>query len=93
MRILSGLLLILGTIVGVLLLIPVVSLGVALLGGAAVFFIWLLPMLIIAASDETTTGEKVCWILAILCLSWFAWVFYFFLAPLKPRRRWDDYSY
>ncbi|MFM1896142.1 MAG: hypothetical protein RLZZ385_1216 [Pseudomonadota bacterium] len=90
MRILSGLLLIIMVIVGVALLVPVLTVGVALLGAAAVFVIWLLPMLIIAASDRTTTGEKICWILAILCLSWFAWVFYFFLAPIKPRR---DYYY
>ena len=85
MQIFSGLMLIILVVVGLALLVPVITLGMALLGGLAVFFIWLLPMLIIAASDKTTTGEKICWILAILCLSWFAWVFYFFLAPLKPR--------
>ena len=90
MQIFSGLMLIILVVVGLALLVPVITLGMALLGGLAVFFIWLLPMLIIAASDKTTTGEKICWILAILCLSWFAWVFYFFLAPIKPRR---DYYY
>ena len=90
MKIFSGLMLIILVVVGLALLVPVITLGMALLGGLAVFFIWLLPMLIIAASDKTTTGEKICWILAILCLSWFAWVFYFFLAPIKPRR---DYYY
>jgi hypothetical protein len=49
-----------------------------------------LPILIIAGSDRVTTGEKVAWILAIIFLSWFAWIFYFLLAPLRrpePRYR------
>lgn len=52
--------------------------------------IWLLPILIILNSDKTTGGEKLAWILAIIFLSWFAWIFYFLLAPVKPRR---DYWY
>ena len=72
-------------------LIPIVSLGFVLLCSAGVFLIWLLPILIIAGSDKTTRGEKFCWILAIIFLSWFAWIFYFFLAPLKTVER--DYYY
>jgi hypothetical protein len=53
--------------------------------------IWLLPIVIIACSDKTTGGEKLAWILAIVFLSWFAWIFYFLLAPIKKRR--DDDSY
>lgn len=68
-------------------LIPVLTVGLVVVLVGGVFFIWLLPILIIAASDETTGGEKAAWILAIIFLSWFAWVFYFLLAPLKPRRR------
>jgi predicted membrane channel-forming protein YqfA (hemolysin III family) len=68
-------------------LIPVLTVGLVVLTVGGVFFIWLLPILIIAASDETTGGEKAAWILAIIFLSWFAWIFYFLLAPLKPRRR------
>lgn len=69
----------------VLLLGPVIGfvLAVAIpLGG---FFIWLLPILIIACSDRTTGVEKIAWILAIVFLSWFAWIFYFLLAPIKER--------
>lgn len=72
---------------GCVALIPVLTLGAALLLAGAVFFIWLLPVLIIAASDKTTGAEKLAWILAIFFLSWFAWIFYFLLAPLKPRER------
>lgn len=68
-------------------LLPIITFGIALLFMAGVFFVWLLPILIIADSDKTTGGEKAAWILAIIFLSWFAWVFYFFLAPLKPDRK------
>lgn len=83
-------------VIGAAILAPIVGIGLLLAGSLGVFLIWLLPILIIAASDATTTGEKICWILAILCLSWFAWIFYFFLAPIKPRggssydRRYDS---
>jgi hypothetical protein len=67
---------------------PVVGfvLGVAI--PLAGFVIWLLPILIIACSDRTTGAEKAAWILAIVFLSWFAWIFYFLLAPISraPRR-------
>lgn len=75
-----------------LVLIPVLTIGVFLLVSAGVVLLWLLPILIIAASDRTTGGEKVAWILAIVFLSWFAWIFYFLLAPLKPKQR-DRYYY
>lgn len=73
-------------------MIPVLTVGLVVLVVGSVFFLWLLPILIIAASDETSGGEKAAWILAIIFLSWFAWIFYFLLAPLKPRRgRYMDY--
>lgn len=78
-------------LIGAAILLPVVTVGFVLLCSAGVFLIWLLPILIIAASDQTSRGEKFCWILAIIFLSWFAWIFYFFLAPIKPLER--DYYY
>jgi len=66
-------------------LLPVITFGLGLVLVAGIFFVWLLPILIIADSDKTTGGEKVCWILAIIFLRWFAWIFYFFLAPIKPK--------
>lgn len=77
-------------VAGFFALLPILSVGLALVAVAACFFIWLLPILIIAGSDKTTGGEKLAWILAIIFLSWFAWIFYFLLAPIKPRR---DYYY
>jgi hypothetical protein len=72
--------------VAVTALLPVIGflLAIAVVGGC--MLLWLLPILIIAGSDKTSGGEKAAWICAIVFLSWFAWIFYFFLAPLKPRR-------
>ena len=67
-------------------IIPVITFGISLMFLAAFAFIWLLPILIIATSEKTTGGEKLAWILAIVFLSWFAWIFYFLLAPISGRR-------
>ena len=54
-------------------------------GGMLVFLIiWLLPIILIAKSNRTQGGEKAAWILAIIFVSWLAWVFYLLLAPLTP---------
>ena len=87
MKVLANLAVIILVIIGVLALIPLVSFGFAIFSGITVFAIWLLPVWIIATADQTNGFEKIAWIIAILCLSWFAWVFYFFLAPLKPKQR------
>ena len=67
--------------------IPVVTAGLGLLVLLGCFFIWLLPILLILGSEKTSGAEKAAWILAIIFLSWFAWIFYFLLAPLKPVHR------
>ncbi len=71
--------------VGLPLILPIAGAGLAVLVVLGCVFVWLLPILLIAASDKTTAGEKIAWILAIVFLSWFAWIFYFFVAPLKGR--------
>lgn len=87
MKLLSNLLVIGLVILGIMALLPIISISVAMVCAAFVFAIWLLPIWIIATSDKTTGFEKIAWLLAMFCLSWFAWVFYFFLAPLKPREQ------
>ena len=52
---------------------------------AGVFVIWLTPFLVVATSDRTSGGEKLAWLLAMLFISWFAWIFYMLLAPLNER--------
>ena len=87
MKTLGNLAVIFLVILGLLALIPLISLGVTILGTVMVIAIWVLPIWIIATSDKTTGFEKIAWLLAMICLSWFAWIFYFFLAPIKPRHR------
>jgi hypothetical protein len=91
MKFFSALFVLLAVVLGAMVLLPIVGVGLALalpLGG---LLIWFLPILIIASSDRTTGGEKLAWILAIVFLSWFAWIFYFLLAPIKERPRYHTY--
>jgi hypothetical protein len=60
------------------------SLAILLVLGM-VIFIWLLPILSILSSTKTSGSEKLAWILAVLFISWFAWIFYLLLAPLKRK--------
>lgn len=48
--------------------------------------IWLIPVIIILLSGRTTGGEKIAWLLAVVFVSWFAWIFYMLLAPLNDKR-------
>ena len=47
--------------------------------------IWALPILIIISSGKTTGSEKLAWVLAVIFISWFAWIFYLLLAPIKKK--------
>jgi len=59
--------------------------GIVVLLFLALGFIWLLPLFMIMGSNKTTRGEKLAWILAMLFISWFAWIFYMLLAPIKKK--------
>ena len=87
MKLLANLLVIGLCILALLAVIPLISFGFVIFCGVIAFAFWLLPVWIIATSDKTTGFEKIAWILAMVFLSWFAWVFYFFLAPLKPKEQ------
>jgi hypothetical protein len=58
----------------------------ALLFLAIIGFLWLLPILNIISSRKTTGSEKLAWILAVIFISWFAWIFYLLLAPIKKKQ-------
>lgn len=60
------------------------DLGLLIIMGIAALA-WLAPIIIILSSSKTTGGEKLAWLLAVFFISWFAWIFYFLLAPIKPR--------
>ena len=91
MKLLTFLLILLAVAVGLTVGLPLLAAGFGLFVALGCLFLWLLPFLIIATSEKTTGGEKIAWLLAMIFLSWFAWIFYFFLAPLKPVNR--DYYY
>jgi hypothetical protein len=48
--------------------------------------LWLIPLLAILVSSRTSGAEKLAWVLAVIFISWFAWIFYLLLAPLNERR-------
>ncbi len=91
MKVLSTFVTIILLLLAVVLLLPVISIGLSLIGVLVVVAIWVTPMWIIATSEKTTGMEKIAWLLAMICLSWFAWVFYFLIAPIKPKRPEYDY--
>lgn len=89
MKLLTAILIILAIGVGLTVGMPILAAGLGLAIALGCLFLWLLPFLIIATSDKTTGGEKLAWLLVMIFLSWFAWIFYWLLAPLKPR---DDFG-
>ncbi len=92
MKLLAALCVLLAVGLGLLVLVPLVGVGLVLAVPVLCFFVWVLPILIIACSDRTTGGEKLAWILAIVFLSWFAWIFYFLLAPIKAKPEYMPYA-
>ena len=62
-------------------LLAVIEMGLL----AIIGLIWPLPLLIIISSGKTTGKEKIAWLLAVIFVSWFAWIFYFLLAPIKKK--------
>jgi hypothetical protein len=62
-----------------------------LLSGFVIFFLvlfWALPIVMITRSQRTSGGTKLLWILAVIFISWFAWLAYILLVPKKePEKR------
>jgi len=50
-----------------------------------IVLVWFLPLIIIITDNKTSGNEKLAWVLAVIFISWFAWVFYLLLAPIKQR--------
>lgn len=88
MNVLGTLLTVLAIVVGAVILIPILGVVFGLVVALGGVLLWLLPIVLIAASDKVGTAEKILWILAIIFLSWFAWILYFFFAPVfdRPQR-------
>lgn len=54
----------------------------ALLAILVILGLYLLPILIIAFSDRTKGLEKLLWLVAVIFISWFAWILYAVFAPV-----------
>jgi len=54
--------------------------------GLLALVIRLLPIVLNLRSNKTNGAEKLFWLLAVLFVSWFAWIFYALLAPLGEKR-------
>lgn len=52
-----------------------------------VVILWLIPVVHIGLSGKTSGAEKLAWLLAVIFISWFAWVFFMLLAPLKEKAK------
>ncbi len=61
---------------------------ISLIPFAIIAFIWLFPILAIAISRKTAGSEKLGWVLAVIFISWFAWIIYLLLAPIK--KNWNS---
>lgn len=61
------------------------SVGFPLLILIIIAVIWLIPLISIIFSSKTKGSEKLAWVLAVLFISWFAWIFYLLIAPLKQK--------
>lgn len=48
--------------------------------------LWLTPIILVAKSKKTSGNEKIAWILILIFVSWFAWILYLLLAPLKSAK-------
>lgn len=53
----------------------------------AILAVWLMPFFIIIFSNKTNGAEKLAWLLAVIFISWFAWIFYLLLAPISKRNQ------
>jgi hypothetical protein len=59
------------------------GLGVGTL--VVVLVVWLIPIILILTSNKTSGAEKLFWLLAVVFVSWFAWILYILLAPLGEK--------
>jgi len=93
MKLISALFTIFLIVAAVVLMGPLLAagFGVALVFGCGL--LWFLPFILILFSDRAGGGEKLAWILLMIFFSWFAWIFYFLLAPVSRRHAPRDRDY
>lgn len=54
---------------------------------SVMLLIWLAPLIDIALSRKVDRDEKLVWIFLCLALSWFCWILFYALAPVKQKFR------
>ena len=47
--------------------------------------IWLTPLVLIGRSDKVVPKEKAAWLVATIFISWFSWILFMLLAPIKNK--------
>jgi hypothetical protein len=72
---------------------PVIATGVGFAFMLGCTLLWFLPFVLILFSDRASGGEKIAWILLMIFFSWFAWIFYFLLAPISRRHGGQRHHY
>ena len=93
MNFISALFTVLLVFAAIVLLGPVLAAGAGLALVLGCAFLWFLPFILILFSDRASGGEKLAWILLMIFFSWFAWIFYFLLAPVSRRHAPRDRHY
>ena len=48
--------------------------------------IWLTPLVLIGRSDKVVPKEKAAWLVATIFISWFSWILFMLLAPIKNKK-------
>lgn len=51
----------------------------------AAIFLYMIPILWVLFSRKVSGVEKLGWVLAILFISWIAWIIFLIVAPVKKR--------
>lgn len=52
-----------------------------------IVLIWLFPILHILFSSKIGGNERLAWLLAVIFISWLAYIFFLLLAPIKKEEK------
>ena len=65
-----------------------------IIGIVVVFVVFYgIPLTFILSDPIISPKEKAIWVFAVLFVSWFAWILYFFVAPMFPRSKVYGHGY
>ena len=55
-----------------------------------VIVLWFIPVVFILRDPKVAGKEKAIWVFAVFFVSWFAWVLYYFIAPVMTYEQKHD---